>query len=422
MRSWTPLGSTSTGQNMGSPLATCADSGSMCVHMSAKPQTKRNGEPQTGRNKVKRWEPPRGIRLIGLPQRPGKPYGVQWRVDGRAKTKSFATAEKQIEFAKDLAGGVEASGTAAFTLNTDEARTWRAFRADLGAGVDLAQVLACWRRHGGKREPLTVRDAVEQYLLAKRAENVGDAALSHYRKSLGRLVEVAGASDVSQVSSSVVADWLAGLGMAEWTVRTHRRDAKALFGWLVRQQALGDNPCDKLAPARITAKETELLTGAQGAALFAENLHQPPELLGRLALEAFAGLRFGSAAAIQPADIAWDQRGIALPADRIKTRKRVFISRLPENLWAWLGRSFIAGPWKMTPRQYLEAKGMAFAVAKIPHPRNCLRHSAATYLVARDGEVGKAATMLCNSEKMIRQHYLGRASEADGAAWFRISP
>jgi len=394
----------------------------MCVHMSAKPETKRNGKPQTARNGSKRWEPPRGIRLIDFAQRPGRPYGVQWRIDGRAKTKTFATAEQQIEFAKDLAGGVKASGTAAFHLDPDEARTWRAFRADIGPDVDLEAVKACWRRYGAQRQALTVRDAVAQFLAAKDASGLERAAASHYAVALARLTAKMGNTDVAAVDREEVAAWVSGLGMSAWSARTHSKRARELFGWLKRSRLITDNPCDGLEPTRVIQKEAEILSVDQGRALFTENLHQPPELLGRLALEAFAGLRFGSAATIQPADIAWDQRGIALPADRIKTRKRVFITRLPDNLWAWLGRSFIAGPWKMTPRQYLEAKGEAFAVAKIPHPRNCLRHSAATYLVARDGEVGKAATMLCNSEKMIRQHYLGRASEADGAAWFRISP
>ena len=369
-----------------------------------------------------KWQPPRGIRLLEMPGCPNQPFGVQWRQDGRRKTKSFRSAEAQVGFAKALAADARNIGTAAFRLDESEAREWRAFVAQLGQDASLPAVLACWNRYGKAREALSAADAVAAYLAAKEAEGVGAASLAHYRKTLGRLTARMGSTDVSKVTREQVADWLGSLGLADWSIRTHRRDAAALFSWLVKTRALAESPCDGLAPVRIIAKDAEILTVEQGRALFEKSMAEPPELLGRLALEAFAGLRFGSASEIAPEDINWTARGIQLPADRIKTRKRVFITRLPDNLWRWLGRSFVFGPWSMTPRQYLEAKSDAFTRANIPHPRNCLRHSAATYLVARDGEVGKAATMLCNSEKMIRQHYLGRATEPDGRSWFGIEP
>lgn len=77
----------------------------------------------------------------------------------------------------------------------------------------------------------------------------------------------------------------------------------------------------------------------------------------------------------------------------------------------------------MTPRQYLEAKSKAFVRARVPHPRNCLRHSFATYHVAANRDVARTAVILCHSSpKMLWQHYKGRGTEADGAAFFLIYP
>lgn len=72
--------------------------------------------------KTRKWVPPRGIRLFAIPNRPENPFGVQWRVDGKAKTKTFATKEAQVEFAKSLAGDVREVGVAAFRLDESEAR------------------------------------------------------------------------------------------------------------------------------------------------------------------------------------------------------------------------------------------------------------------------------------------------------------
>eukprot|EP01035_Chromulina_nebulosa_P068835 gene68835-94334_t len=48
------------------------------------------------------WAPPRGITFVSFPKRPEQPYGVQWRLDGKRKTKTFPTREAQINFAKSL--------------------------------------------------------------------------------------------------------------------------------------------------------------------------------------------------------------------------------------------------------------------------------------------------------------------------------
>jgi integrase len=147
------------------------------------------------------------------------------------------------------------------------------------------------------------------------------------------------------------------------------------------------------------------------------------ETCGRLALEAFAGLRFSMASQIAPADIDRAAKGISLPAAKHKARKRDYVEGFTPNLWAWLEWSKV-DEWKMTPRQYLEAKSSAFDRGDgVPHPRNVLRHSFASYDVAAHGDVGKTATRLSHaSPKMLYRHYKGKATQADGVAYFQILP
>ncbi len=385
-----------------------------------------NRKRQTAANAGK-WIPPRGIRLFDLSDRPKFPKAVQWRIDGRRRTKSFATVEEQVAFARDLAGAAEEHGAAAFRLNPDEAREWRAFRAQLGSGVALESVLACWRRHGGTGPTLTGAQAVEAFLAAKAAEGISKPALDHLRPVFARFCASFGVRPVGSIRREEIVAWGDALAGEPWTRRSNLNRVRSLFRWLRVCRHIPEDPCDGIRPIKVTPKEIVLITPEQGAALLSTNaarLDMPEhrELCGRLALEAFAGLRYSSAATFQAADLRTDMQGILLPADRIKTRKRKFIQALPANLWAWLEWSK-PETWTMTERQYLQAKSLAFVRANVPHPRNCLRKCFATYHLAAHGNAGHTAAILCHTSlaKLIND-YNGSASAETGARWFTILP
>src|SRR5262249_25260483 len=149
---------------------------------------------------------------------------------------------------------------------------------------------------------------------------------------------------------------------------------RGLFSWLVICRKLAANPCAGIRAPKLVTDEVEIFTVKQTQTLFERNASEPRELLGRLALEAFAGFRFSSAARIAGSEIKFAERGIVLPALKIKTERREFIDGLPDNLWVWLQWSQPAD-WVMTPRAYLAAKSLARVRAGLPEVRNALRHS-----------------------------------------------
>ena len=62
------------------------------------------------------------------------------------------------------------------------------------------------------------------------------------------------------------------------------------------------------------------------------------------------------------------------------------------------------------------------AAAKVDPPHNALRHSFASYWLARTGEqgVGRCAVILGNSESVARSHYIESLAPGDGDKWFGI--
>lgn len=378
------------------------------------------------RQTTKDWQPPRGITLLHFPKRPNQPYAVQWRVDGKRKTKTFDTKEKRLAFAQELAGAGKDHGLAAYRLNEGEAREWRAFRAMIGTDADLSAVADCWLKHKEaiSRPALTLAEAVKAYTAAKEAEGVSAAAVSHYGPIFDRLTETLGQHDVAAITATEISEWMTEQDGSHHTRKTRFARVRALFNWLVETDRIGASPFRGMKPPRVPHKEVVILTVKQTADLFAVNAKtdtpERRETLGRLALEAFAGLRNDTAAQIVAAEI--EANGLRIPAAKIKTAQPQFLDGLPANLHAWLKWSQ-PDKWSMTKRQYAKAKEDAFTRAEVPHPHNCLRHGFASYHVAAFKDPSKTSVIMCHTTaKLLWNVYRGIATEPDGKAYFEILP
>lgn len=386
---------------------------------------------QTSAKRAKDWQPPRGITLVHFPKRPNQPYGVQWRLDGKRKTRTFATKERQVAFAKDLAGDAKENGTAAFKLDEQEARRWRAFIAQVGEGADLDAVARCWLKHRAdvERPALTLAEAVEIYTKAKEAEKVSKSVISHWDKIFTDYFfsVIPPSRDVADVTKAEIATFIsAQADAAPNTQKTRFKCVRGLFNWLAETDRLASSPFRGMKPPKVPHKEVEILTVKQTRDLFEKNAkgkkitHERRETLGRLALEAFAGLRNDTAAQIVASEIEAD--GLRIPAAKIKTAQPQFLDGLPANLHAWLKWSQ-PSKWTMTRRQYLKQKENAFVRAEVPHPHNCLRHGFASYHVAAFKDPSKTSVIMCHtSTKLLWNVYRGIATEADGKAYFEIMP
>ena len=373
-----------------------------------------------------KWEPPRGIRLLHIAECINRPHAVQWRSEGRRKTKGFPTRTAAVAFAKSLASEIRAHGPAALRLDEDAIREWRAFRDVVGHDVPLSEVAECWRQHG-RRARITIGQAIERLTAAKRAEGMAANTLRHYKAIHDRMRAAWGDRPAADITREEVAAWLGQLGMAPVSVATHFVRVRALFTWLRVNRHITFSPCDGMRPPRVVPDEVKILTVEQGRRLFGpENCAASRELMGRLALEAFAGVRFSSAAAMSEAEIRFGERGLVLAAAKIKTRRRQFIDGLPDNLWRWLEWSR-PSDWKMASlHEYMHAKSGAQLRAGFDGttwPRNGLRHSFCTYHIAAHKDASRTSVILCHaSPRMLYQHYRGCATEEAGKAWFEIMP
>lgn len=389
--------------------------------------------------------PQRGLRR--LPDRPTRPspFGLEWseRTWDAALGREIRTVRRR--FFRDLAdreacfaelARAKAAG-ALRTLTRPEVDEWLAFRAAIST-AHWTEVVAGWRAHLAAHQlpvsRITVADHAKTWLDARDAlvarRELAPDTQRQTRHKVELFAAAFGPQPIARITTAEVEHWLTRRALATApTWNNYRKILRAFFTSATAARHRADNPIDAIPRRRETTEEVGILTVPQIARLFTtardwRDAAERPRFalcLRRLALEAFAGLRHGSANRLTPADVNQADRGIRHPAASIKTGRRLYTEGYPDNLWAWL--ALAPDDRELTPRQYLKLKSDLFQIARVPHPHNCLRHSFATYHLAARTNPGLTAYLLCHrNQQKLWEHYKGNATAAEGRRFESITP
>jgi len=162
-------------------------------------------------------------------------------------------------------------------------------------------------------------------------------------------------------------------------------------------------------------------------------------LVGRVALEAFGGLRYTTAGEIGKDGIIFGARGIRMAANIHKSGEKDGRARyrqgLPDNVWKWLNH-VPDTYWQMTLLNYREAKRYAWVRAELRPTANLTaedamtiealdniwRHSFISYHLARYKAVPLTQYLAQHQSPRQAQEYEGLADETDAARYFMITP
>ena len=361
-----------------------------------------------------------------------KPYGVLWTVAGKRKSKFFAKeADRDKEYnglVRDaLKGGLDQN------LSRSEVAEYRAMKSTFGS-ADWREI---WRVYLGQvgakaLSPLTVAGACKLYLEREEGRfalgKLAADTMRHKRTKIQRFADAFGSNQLAAIEKSQVEKWIEfdlGYDVGD-TFDGWIRHLRALFAHFVTEKKIRENPLLRVERRGNAIEYVNILSVRDTARLFAHAMEHQRVAIGRLALEAFVGLRFGSATRLEKSDINFVDKGITLPAFKLKTGKvdgrSHFIDELPSNLWDWLK---IATPdaWTLSGSDWMHLKSDLFNEAHVPHPRNCLRHSFCTYHMALHKNPGRTATILCHrNQEQLWGHYKGNASSEFGKRYFQITP
>lgn len=351
---------------------------------------------------------PRGVKIGHRKDGRPKPYFV--RFGHPRKTESFVTERERNDRAADLKTAREEHGAQVMRFDPKE---WAEFKT--------------WKESKARqRVGLLTKDAIEEYLKLRAAEGLAGDSIRHTRTNLRRFAEMLGNTSLADIAPAHVREWLAHLEekkLGPASRRHHRKDLNVFFNRAIREEwRTGVNPCTTVVPPKVTqTEEVAVMALKEAFQFFKANRDQ--RSVGRLAAEAFAGLRHSSAARLELADLQFAECGLVLPGSKHKSGRRHYVDGYPRNLWRWLKHA-PADCWTLTGRNYGAHKAMAFARAGLENPGNVFRHTFTTMHLAAFKDAPALGTLLTHRNlTMLYAHYKGRGvSQAVARAFFMITP
>jgi integrase len=289
-------------------------------------------------------------------------------------------------------------------------------------GVSLVSAVEFYARHHvSLDESVTVQEAVAKFLAAKAADGMSERYLRDLRNRLSRFAEDFGDRKIADIGSPEVGSWLRSLMLRPLTRNTFHLRLHVLFAFAAEQHWTAKNPVQKSMRAKVVSPEPGILTPEQFAALLthASDETRPYWLLG-----GFCGLRSAELERLEWRDIDWEHRPplVEVNPAKSKTASRRHVD-ICDALLAWL-RPYRGNTGRIVPiglQRRLLADRKRAGIAS--WPSNGLRHSFASYHLARHNDQGKLAAQMGHmNSAMTYRHYFQRVKPAAAEVWWSIVP
>lgn len=280
----------------------------------------------------------------------------------------------------------------------------------------LLRLVALWKRAGHQidyleaalaayRPPATIHlpHEIDAFLADCRQRNVREITIRAYRSTLRRLE--------APTRDSVVA-LLANPRLGSWAKKHHLLNLRAFFSYLVRERRMAQNPCDGIRPP-LCDSHIEIVPLEAIQRICGTIQKHDPTLLPYFCLLAFAGLRWNEARQIRRQHVR--DGYIEVTAGVAKTRSRRLVP-------IYFSAATAAKVGEATDvRRRLRR---IYAQAAVNVPRNALRHTFASMLVAqtqKDPEGIAPSGVLGHSDAVLYRHYRALVSPSVAAEFFAFA-
>jgi integrase len=263
----------------------------------------------------------------------------------------------------------------------------------------------------------TVRDVVNEFLVAKARVGRSDRYLRQVRVSLSSFAKNRGHVPISAVTLADVEKWLSS---RDWSARTQRgylADVRTLFNFAARRGYVANANATRLELPDDNSKleAPEIHAVRQVARVLHTARVTELDVLRHLAVRYFAGVRSAEAHRLREENLLLDRGYIEVPASKSKTRRRRLVKIQPV-LSKWLQLGGALRPMRPdTVRSVIRASGVEW-------PKNVTRHSFVSYHLAAFQNAAKTALEAGHSEAMLFAHYRELVTPEAAAEFWALTP
>lgn len=262
-------------------------------------------------------------------------------------------------------------------------------------------------------------DAIPQLLESKRVAGRRPNYVASLERYLLRFAEDRKTVPISLVSVDDIEAWFAKRNETPSAKASNLGRIGALFSFAKRRGWVGENPVDRMEKSRIDYPPPRILTVAQVEKIMSAVKSEMPLVIPYLTLALFAGIRPEEISKLSWSVVDLNAGIVTINASASKTRSRRIVHLMP-NAIEWLKLGGNLPPTMHRLRAMFDVMNAALGVEKFP--RDCCRHSAASYLLAHLGDIGKVATELGNSVSILQKHYLELVQKSEAEKFWNIRP
>jgi integrase len=295
----------------------------------------------------------------------------------------------------------------------------------LGATIRDAVNFYLPHLHATKRT-CTATELVDELLEVKEADGASERYRSDLRSRLTQFSDSFDGKPVSEITSTQIDEWLrsrsgkeTGKRLAPVTRNNFRRVLIVAFNFARERGYCIGNPAEKTARAKIVEGTIGILNVDQTARLLES---ASAELVPYIAIGAFAGLRRAELERLDWREVDLQGGLIEVTAKKAKSARRRFV-RIQPNLAKWL-HPYAQLSGNVAPPKYRELLDAAREAAGIERwPHNALRHSFASYHLARFNDAAALALELGHTNSnLVFQHYRQLVKPKQAEWYWKITP
>jgi hypothetical protein len=312
-------------------------------------------------------------------------------------------------------------------------REWIAYaRNELGNLGLLPEVISHWRRTAVHLVPVTAADAVTMYIKAAESEYPNHRTLNDIKERARAFSAHFGGRKLHEIMPDDIERYLAGFsaGWLRWSI--HKR-LSAFLKFAKRRRWISVDPLEGIPAPKTPAASREIYTPWQFQCMLYESEKRFPDILPFVVLCGFCYLRtselvrkYASEQVLQWSDVHWRdslihvRHGVAKGTRRHHGDER--FTPISDTAKEWLApiRKTIGPCVPLGARKFGEQWRSMTDKAKVPRVDNGLRHSAISYSLAANPELGvvQVARWAGNSEATVRKHYFRLLKPEIGREWF----
>jgi integrase len=247
----------------------------------------------------------------------------------------------------------------------------------------------------------------------KKKKKLKGSTLKSYLGFYRRFSETFNKTPVSQIRAKDIDTWLDDHDFEGINYNNYLKHLRMVWDFALDRKYATVNVVSEIEPATVLSKPVTILTPDQASALLkAAKEDEGHPLLAYVALALFAGLRTRELQQLTWTNIHLDTARpvIEITAEQAKTRRRRIVP-VQQNLLGWLVFARQAAPEPIIPYDpasntfWDKRDALRKAAGLNEWPRNVLRHSFGTYLLASTHDENLTASQMGNSPDIIVKHY-----------------